>query len=145
MPASAIAAMAIVGATSSEPWDGPVEEAVTTSIAAEVAVAPTTSTTGVGNCTDLLVDACTVGAQELMEKQRDGSISDMESAAFDALREIREVEGLPIVGPQDPASTSGAAAVAAQPAPPSDQSTTTTPSYDDSSRISLQRAVEQRR
>jgi hypothetical protein len=103
VPATAIAAVAIVGATTRPSAAEALEETTTTT--EEIAEETTTTTiVDIEGLSDeeALREACTESAEELLEREFDESISDVETAALDALRQICEEHGLPIAGPPEP-------------------------------------------
>jgi len=126
VPASAIAAVAIVTATSGTPAAEAMDETTTT-------VAQLTTTTVV-EALDVLddsgkiEDACTVDAQKLIEHELDGSITDLQAAALDALREVCDQNGMPIAGPPAPEPVTRVVTVAT----PAPASTTTAPDSTES-------------
>jgi hypothetical protein len=103
VPATAIAAVAIVGATTRPPAAEAFEE--TTSTTQEIEEATTTTTIiDVEGLSDeeALREACTESAEGLLERELDESITDIETAALDALRQICEEHGMPIAGQPEP-------------------------------------------
>ncbi len=101
VPASAFAAVAIVGATSGEPSEDVLEATTTTALVVVVAEEAAT-TTGAPDEAKFISVACTEGAEELIEKEMAGTLGDLEAAALDALRQICEDNGVPIIGPPQP-------------------------------------------
>jgi len=104
VPATAIAAVAIVGATARPPSAEALEE--TTSTTQQDTEETTTTLVDVEGLSDedALEEACTGSAQELLERELDESIDEIEIAALDALRQICEEHGMPIAGPPVPES-----------------------------------------
>ncbi|MCL1601073.1 MAG: hypothetical protein M3112_06010, partial [Actinomycetia bacterium] len=104
VPATAIAAVAIVGATARPPAAEAIEEVTTTTEAIDEPTT-TSTTTDVSGLTDAeaLEKACTESAQELLERELDDSIDELETAALDALRQICDENGMTIAGPPEPA------------------------------------------
>jgi hypothetical protein len=103
VPATAIAAVAIVGATARPPAAEAAQESTTTT---EQTAEETTTTTlvDIDSLTDAeaLEQACTTSAVQLIEREMDETISDLETAALDALRTICDEHGIPIAGPPQP-------------------------------------------
>ncbi|MEN8235563.1 MAG: hypothetical protein ABFR89_11665 [Actinomycetota bacterium] len=105
VPATAIAALAIVGSVSRPPAAVAATDLSTTSTTGAPETSLTTSTTVTDDertDEEAIQDACTLDAQELLEKELDASITEVEAAALDALREICEAHDLPIAGPPVP-------------------------------------------
>jgi hypothetical protein len=103
VPATAIAAVAIVGATTRPPAAEAIEEVTETTEAIEDTT--TTSTlVDVESLSDAeaLAKACTESAEDLIERELDESIDDLEMAALDALRQICDEHGMTIAGPPEP-------------------------------------------
>ena len=100
VPLTAVAAVAIVGATSRPPAAQAAEESTTTTEMEST----TTTLVDVDSLTDAeaLAQACTTSAQNLIEREMDESISELEIAALDALRTICDEHGMPIAGPPEP-------------------------------------------
>lgn len=122
IPASAVAALALVDRTETD--DDALPEAsaeplstVTTVVAANAAAEPDAEA-------DLAL-ACGDEGWALVEREVDGSINGLEQAALDALRGICESAGLPLAGPPAPApvvqtvrvTTPAPSASPAEPAP----------------------------
>ena len=109
VPVTAIAALAIVGTVARPPGaQAAAEVAASTTSVPTLASGATTSTTPVADEADpsdeeALIEACTTDVAGLLAKERGGAITDVESAALDALREICAARGLPISGPPAPA------------------------------------------
>ena len=103
VPLTAVAAVAIVGATSRPPAAEAAEDLTTTTEVAELE-STTTTLVDLESLTDAeaLEQACTTSAQHLIEREMDESISDLETAALDALRTICDEHGIPIAGPPEP-------------------------------------------
>lgn len=105
VPATAIAAVAIVGATSRPPAAEAADAAPTSTTT--TAVEETTSTVleaaddGLSD-EDAIHEACTNGALELIDKEIDESLTDIEAAALDALRAICAEHDLEIADPPAP-------------------------------------------
>jgi len=109
VPATAIAAVAIVGATSRPPAAEAFEETTSTTQEIEAETTTTTTTTTTTNVDveglsgeEALREACTESAEGLLERELDESISDIETAALDALRQICDEHGMPIAGQPEP-------------------------------------------
>jgi hypothetical protein len=103
VPATAIAAVAIVGATVRPPTAEAIEGVTETT----EAIKDTTTTTTLVDVEGLsdaeaLEKACTESAERLIEQELDESIDDLEMAALDALRQICDEHGLTIAGPPEP-------------------------------------------
>lgn len=101
VPASAIAAVAIVGATRS-PSPG-MEAASTTTVSNVNALAVPASLADIDVSDDHIDEACGTDAGALVAFEQDGSISDIQAAALDALREICSDHGRPIAAAPAPA------------------------------------------
>ncbi len=103
VPATAIAAVAIVGATARPPAAEAIEEV--TEITKAVEETTTTSTLvdidGLSDA-EALEKACTESAEHLIERESDESIDELEMAALDALRQICDEHGMTIAGPPEP-------------------------------------------
>ncbi len=97
VPATAIAAVAIVATT--RPPAVLAEEITTTTSTTTTAIDTTTTTVDGGEAID---EACTDGAEDLIEKEQDQSISEIEAAALDALREVCAANGMTVAGPPVP-------------------------------------------
>lgn len=105
VPATAIAALAIVGSVARPPAaEAAIEFETTSTTTAPDTTVITTAAVVDDERTDeeAIRDACTTEAQELVEKESDGTITEVEAAAFDALREICEAHEMPIAGPPAP-------------------------------------------
>jgi hypothetical protein len=108
VPATAIAAVAIVGATTRPPAAEAVDlVAEITTTTEQIEEGTTTSTTVADHLDELsneeaLRTACTSGAEALIESETEESIGDLESAALDALRQICDEHGMTIAGPPEP-------------------------------------------
>ncbi len=92
VPATAIAAVAIVGATTRAP----------SAQAASDDVGSTTTSEAVPSSNlddDSIAEACTDGAEKLLEKEAHGDLSELETAALDALRGVCDEAGMAIAGP----------------------------------------------
>ena len=130
VPLSAIAAVALVGAMGEAPaeetFDATSTTLVTTTTMVETAAVEAANDDGTGE--DATRQACTSDADLLIERELDGSITDLEAAALDALRQICEDADMPIAGPPVPAPIVKTVTVSKT------QPTTTVPSdssYDD--------------
>ena len=129
VPVSAIAAVALVGAMGEAPaaetFDATAtSSATTTTMVVEAVEASTDDDLD----EDATRQACTIDAELLIERELDGSITDLEAAALDALRQICEDADMPIAGPPVPAPIVRTVTVS------ENQTTTTVPSgtsYDD--------------
>lgn len=130
VPVTAIAAVAIVGATARPPAAEAIEEVTETTEAIE-----DTTTTSVLVDVDSLSDAdalakaCTESAEDLIEQERDESIDELEMAALDALRQICDEHGLMIAGPPEPEPI--VQVVTVRQAPPSSSTTQAHDAYID--------------
>lgn len=102
VPATAIAAVAIVGATSSETTDEAFDEGATITVEVEAELASMDADSSDDDLSDLEKEACEGGAEELIEREADGTITDLEAAALDALREICDEAGMTLEGPPQP-------------------------------------------
>ena len=103
VPATAIAAVAIVGATARPPAAEAIDEVTETTAAIEDTT--TTSTlVDVGGLADAeaLEKACTESAEYLIEQELEESLDELEVAALDALRQICDEHGMTIAGPPEP-------------------------------------------
>jgi hypothetical protein len=103
VPATALAAVAIVGATTRPPAAEAIEGVTETTVVIEDST--TTSTViDVEGLTDAeaLEKACTESAEHLIAQELDESIDELEMAALDALRQICDEHGMTIAGPPEP-------------------------------------------
>jgi hypothetical protein len=118
VPATAIAAVAIVGATARPPAAEAIEEATETT---EAVVDTTTTSTLVDvdglSDAEALAKACTESAEYLIERELDESIDELEMAALDALRQICDEHGMTIAGPPEPEPIVQVVTVREAPAP----------------------------
>ena len=101
VPVTAVAAVALVQAVSTPAVGSDTEFAVSTTV---TSIASTTTTTE--SVLDVVADdpasieeACTDGAEALLAKEADATLSDIETAALAALREICEEHDMAIPGP----------------------------------------------
>jgi len=99
VPASAIAAVAIVGATSSSPSEETFDAATSTSLLTTTTMATVTADQVVDIDEDHISEACTTDADNLLELEEAGSLTDLQAAALDALREICAEHDMTIAGP----------------------------------------------
>jgi hypothetical protein len=103
VPATAIAAVAIVGATVRPPTAEAIEGVTETTEAIEDTTTTTTLVDVEGlSDAEALEKACTESAERLIEQELDESIDDLEMAALDALRQICDEHGLTVAGPPEP-------------------------------------------
>lgn len=103
VPATAIAAVAIVGATAQPPAAEALDESLESTTTLEVVDSTTTTSVVPGMSEDEMVEqACTVSAMELVNREVDETLTGLESAALDALRQICEEHGMPLAGPPVP-------------------------------------------
>lgn len=93
VPLTALAAIWLTG-----PNDGGEEDAaaVTTTSAVPVSSVPTAPQTTVGVTPADLLAACGPDGQQLVNLEVDGTISDVQQAALDALRDLCDQQGLPL-------------------------------------------------
>jgi hypothetical protein len=122
VPLTAVAAVAIVTTTSQPPSVMASDETTTST----TLVASTTTSTidAFADRAETLRAACEEGATKLLDKEREGSLSDVQTAALDALREVCAANDMAIAGPDAPASV---VRVVTSPAP-----AVTTTTMDDS-------------
>jgi hypothetical protein len=103
VPATAIAAVAIVGATAQPPAAEAFDESLVSTTTEAVADSTTTTSLVAGMSeAEAVEQACTVSAMELINREVDETLTDLEAAALDALRQICEEHGMPIAGPPVP-------------------------------------------
>lgn len=99
VPATAVVAVAIVGVTSRPPVaEASVVDTTTTSVSIE----DSTTTTESDREDSSIEDACTDGAADLLAKEAAGELTELETAALDALRSVCDEQGLTIAGPPAP-------------------------------------------
>lgn len=100
VPLSAVAAVALVGALSGDSTAAATELASSSTTAAVVPVTAATTTTVAD--VNTLEEACSSGADELVRREQDNTLTDLEVAALSALRELCGEAGMPIAAPSAP-------------------------------------------
>lgn len=96
IPALALASSTILGTNTVE------AEATAATVAPVIAEVPATTTTVVTATAGDVRRACGRDGATLVAAESDGSITDIQQAALDALRPICEGEGRPLAGPPTP-------------------------------------------
>jgi mRNA-degrading endonuclease toxin of MazEF toxin-antitoxin module len=99
VPLSAIAAVAIVGATSGSPSQAAPDEVTTTSYATTTTLGTVTVEQVRSMDEDHITEACTTDAATLVDLEQSDAITELQTAALDALREICAAHDMAIAGP----------------------------------------------